>query len=71
MLRFSLVSVNITRLSTVCWMTFQKGRIVLVILGISVPFLWLIGTFLPAKKGSRYDLAEQMAYQGSVARHSQ
>jgi hypothetical protein len=41
-------------LFTVCMLTFQKGRIVLGIIGIFLPFLWLIGAILPAKPGSRY-----------------
>jgi len=32
---------------TVCLMTFQKGRVVLGIFGIFLPFLWLIGAVLP------------------------
>jgi hypothetical protein len=41
-------------LFTVCLLTFQKGRIVLGIVGIFLPFLWLIGAILPAKPGSKY-----------------
>ncbi len=52
-------------LFTVCLMTFQKGHILLGILGIFVPFLWLIGAILPAKPGSRYAMAEAMRYQAS------
>jgi hypothetical protein len=57
---FMLVSLYITCLFTVCFLTFQKGRTV----------LGIVGAFLPAKKGSRYDLAQQMAYQQQVARDS-
>jgi hypothetical protein len=53
-------------LFTVCLMTFQKGHVVLGILGIFVPFLWLIGAILPAKPGSRYQIAEAMRYQSST-----
>jgi len=71
MVGFMLLSFSITCLFTICSMTFQKGRTVLGIVGIFFPWLWLIGAFLPAKQGSRYELAQQMAYQGQVARYSQ
>ena len=51
-------------LFTVCLLTFRKGHIVLGIVGIFVPFLWLIGAVLPPKAGSRYE-AEQAAYYQS------
>ena len=41
------------------------------IVGIFLPWLWLIGAFLPAKKGSRYELAQQIAYQQQVAQYAQ
>ncbi|MGE3799326.1 MAG: hypothetical protein AB7G88_15970, partial [Thermomicrobiales bacterium] len=47
---------------TVCSLTFQKGRTVLGILGIFLPFLWLIGAILPARPGSRFDIAMTTAY---------
>jgi hypothetical protein len=50
-------------LFTVCVMTFQKGHYVLGIIGIFIPFLWLIGAILPARQGSRYQMAESMRYQ--------
>ena len=59
---FVLISFYITCLFTVCVMTFQKGYTVLGIIGIFFPFLWLVGAFLPAKKGSRYDINQQIAY---------
>ena len=68
---FLLFSFYITCLFTVCIMTFQKGHIVLGIVGIFFPFLWLIGAILPAKKGSRYDIAQQMAYQQQVQAYTQ
>jgi len=71
MVGFMLLSFYITCLFTVCAMTFQKGRTVLGIVGIFFPWLWLIGAFLPAKQGSRYELAQQIAYQGQVAQYSQ
>ena len=61
----------ITCLFTVCMITFQKGYTILGIIGIFVPFLWLIGAFLPAKQGSRYEVAQQMAYQQQVQAYSQ
>jgi hypothetical protein len=48
---------------TVCVMTFQKGHIVLGILGIFMPLLWLIGAILPARPGSAYAAAESRRYQ--------
>ncbi|HEY7036136.1 MAG TPA: hypothetical protein VH482_32685 [Thermomicrobiales bacterium] len=51
---------------TVCLLTFQKGRVVLGILGIFIPFLWLIGAILPAKKGSRFDIAQGMAMRSQM-----
>jgi hypothetical protein len=50
-------------LFTVCALTFQKGRTWLGIIGIFIPFLWLIGAILPAKPGSRFDVAQQMRYR--------
>jgi hypothetical protein len=37
-------------LFTVCVLTFRKGHWVLGILGIFLPFLWLIGAVLPSKR---------------------
>jgi hypothetical protein len=58
-------------LFTVCALTFQKGRTLLGIIGIFVPFLWLIGAILPAKPGSRFDIAQQMRYRAQVDQFSQ
>jgi hypothetical protein len=55
---------------TVCVMTFQKGRWILGIIGIFLPILWLIGAFLPAKKGSRYELAQEMQYSRQMEQYS-
>ena len=41
-------------LFTVAMICFRKGHIVLGIVGIFVPFLWLIGAVLPARPGSNY-----------------
>jgi len=46
--------VYIFALFTVCMLTLQRGHTVLGIVGIFLPFLWLIGAILPAKAGSRY-----------------
>lgn len=53
-------------LFTVCFLTFRKGYILLGILGIFIPFLWLIGAILPAKRGSRYEVEQSMRYQAQV-----
>jgi hypothetical protein len=58
-LSIALFSMYLFCLFTVCLLTFSKGRTVLGIVGIFLPFLWLIGAVLPAKPGSRY--ATQMA----------
>ena len=39
---------------TVCFLTFRKGYVLLGIIGIFLPFLWLIGAILPPKPGSSY-----------------
>jgi hypothetical protein len=53
-------------LFTVCLMTFQKGYVLLGILGIFIPFLWLIGAILPAKQGSQYEMHQAMRYQSQA-----
>ena len=55
---------------TVCMMTFQKGHTVSGILGTFLPFLCLIGAVLPAKRGSRYEIAEGARFQAQVAQMS-
>jgi hypothetical protein len=66
-----LFMLYITCLFTVCGMTFAKGYTVLGIVGIFLPFLWLIGAILPAKRGSRYEVANQMAAQQQIRDYSQ
>lgn len=66
-LSIALFTVYIVALFTVCSLTFQKGRTVLGIVGIFVPFLWLIGAVLPAKQGSRYELEQQSRYRMQAA----
>jgi hypothetical protein len=67
---FSLVSIYITALFTVALMTFKKGRIILGILGIFMPFLWLVGAILPAKEGSRYLLDQEIRTQRQIEEYS-
>ena len=55
----SLALIYIVCLFTVCMITFRKGHLVLGIVGIFLPFLWLIGTILPPKEGSAYYLEER------------
>jgi len=61
-----LIMFYIMCLFTVCGLTFQKGRTVLGIVGIFIPFLWLIGAILPAKPGSRYDVATRQMAQSQM-----
>jgi hypothetical protein len=65
-----LVMFYIMCLFTVCALTFRKGHTILGIVGIFIPFLWLIGAILPAKQGSRYDIAQQTAYQAQMQRYT-
>jgi hypothetical protein len=62
-LSVTLMMFYIFFLFTVCWLTFKKGHVLLGILGIFLPFLWLIGAILPAKRGSRADIEEGMRRQ--------
>jgi len=39
---------------TVALICFRKGHLVLGIVGIFVPFLWLLGAVLPARPDSNY-----------------
>jgi hypothetical protein len=55
-----LIVLYLGLLITVCTLTFQKGYVVLGIVGIFIPWLWLIGALLPAKPGSRYEVKEAM-----------
>ena len=61
-----LVVIYITCLFTVCSLTFQKGRTLLGIVGIFFPVLWLVGAILPAKPGSRFDIAQKSLYQAQL-----
>jgi hypothetical protein len=66
----SLLTLYIMCLFTVCRLTFAKGRTVLGIVGIFLPFLWLIAAILPAKEGSQYDIAMKTASQQHLAAYS-
>ena len=58
-----LLTFYIACIFTVCVLTFQKGYTILGIVGIFIPFLWLIGAILPAKPGSRFEIGQQQAMQ--------
>jgi len=65
-----LVAFYLVCVFTVCVMTFQKGRTLLGILGIFIPFLWLIGAILPARPGSAFDIAQRSSYQAGQSQSS-
>jgi hypothetical protein len=54
----TLFTLYVFCLFTVCALTFRKGYIALGILGIFLPFLWLIGAVLPPRQGSAYEVQE-------------
>ena len=66
-----LVSIYIVCLFTVCMLTFRKGYILLGILGIFLPFLWIIGAILPARPGSGYARDREIEQQQYAARVTQ
>jgi hypothetical protein len=59
----SLTVLYIFSLFTVCAVTFRKGHIALGILGIFLPFLWLVGAVLPARPGSAYEVVQAQAVE--------
>ena len=63
---FMFWTLYIVALFTVCMLTFKKGHTILGIVGIFLPFLWLIGAILPAKRGSRYEVEHGMARQAAM-----
>ncbi len=69
-LGFLLFTIYITCLFTVCSLTFRKGYTILGIIGIFMPLLWLIGAVLPAKKGSRHDIAQATYYQQQMDQYT-
>ena len=66
-LSLTLLMLYLFCLFTVCALTFRKGYLWLGIIGILLPFLWLIGAILPAKRGSSYELEQARRSQLSVA----
>jgi hypothetical protein len=67
----TLFVIYIMCLFTVCGLTFRKGYTLLGIIGIFLPILWLIGAILPAKRGSRFEIDQQIAARGAVREFSQ
>jgi hypothetical protein len=59
-LSFTLITIYIACVFTVCSLTFQKGYKVLGWLGIFFPILWLIGAVMPAKPGSPFARKQTM-----------
>ena len=49
-----LATFYICCLFTVCLMTFRKGYVGLGVIGIFLPWVWLVGAMLPARSGSTY-----------------
>jgi hypothetical protein len=58
-----LIVLYLGLLITICTLTFQKGYIVLGIVGIFIPLLWLVGVILPPKRGSPYEIKEMRRLQ--------
>ena len=63
---FMFWMIYIAAISPVCMPPFKKGHILLGIFGIFLPFLWLIGAIMPAKRGSRYETEQAMAQQARM-----
>ena len=66
LLTITLFAFYIVCLFTVCGLTFAKGRTWLGIIGIFMPFLWLIGAILPAKEGSSFAIAQAEQYRAGA-----
>jgi hypothetical protein len=49
-----LATLYVVLLFTVCVVCFRKGHKILGIVGIFLPFLWLVGAALPATEESMY-----------------
>jgi hypothetical protein len=62
----TFIVLYVVMIFTVCFLTFQKGHIMLGIVGIFFPFLWLIGAILPAKRGSRYEVQQATREQAQI-----
>jgi hypothetical protein len=67
---FLLFMFYIVCLFTVCRLTFVKGYTILGIVGIFIPFLWLIGAILPAKQGSRAWIDQGIAHQQAMDQYT-
>jgi hypothetical protein len=67
---FLLLTFYIMALFTVCRLTFAKGYTAVGIIGIFVPFLWLVGAILPAKPGSRFQVQTEMLRQAQAQQFS-
>jgi threonine/homoserine/homoserine lactone efflux protein len=67
---FMFWAMYIVCLFTVCLLTFQKGHTILGVLGFFLPLLWLIGAVLPAKPGSRHELAQEARFQDQARQGS-
>ena len=65
-----LATFYIVCLFTVCRLTFQKGYTLLGIVGIFIPFLWLIGAVMPAKRGSRYQIEQETAFNAQMRQYT-
>ena len=59
----SLFVLYLVLLFTVCMLTFQKGYTIWGILGIFLPFIWVICAMLPAREGSAYQRKKGMRGQ--------
>ncbi len=70
LLSFTLFAVYIVCLFTVCRLTFVKGYTLLGVIGIFFPLLWLVGAILPAKPGSRQEVAEAARYQAQIREYT-
>jgi len=70
-LSVTLFTIYIFFIFTICSLTFRKGYTILGVVGIFFQILWLIGAILPAKEGSRHDVAETMRHQARLTRMTQ
>jgi hypothetical protein len=53
-------------LFSICMTTFKKGHTALGIIGIFLPILWVVGALLPAKRGSRYEVEQDIRTQAMI-----
>ena len=52
-LSIALISLYVVALFTVCVLTFRKGHVLLGVIGIFLPFFWLVGAVLPDRRTAR------------------